>query len=181
MEEQVKKVVIIGPESTGKSELSSRLANHYGTLYVPEFARQYLTTNGTAYTINDLIEIAIGQLATEEWLTIQCREKGKNLLFVDTDLQVIKTWGEFVFNRCDNNILKEIATRKYHLFLLCNTDLPWVKDELREYPDPETRMRLFHHYRDALIQQEVPWVEISGVAEERFRQGVDAVEKYIYQ
>ena len=173
----VKKVVIIGPESTGKSELSAHLANYYNTRYVPEYARQYLLTHGKSYTLADLTKIAEGQMASEDILTMECREKGKEILFIDTDLQVIKTWSEFVFNSCDNRILYEISKRKYDLFLLTNTDLPWVKDELREYPDHDTRLKLFHHYRDALINQSVPWVEISGVAENRLKQAKSAVAK----
>ncbi|RYF89917.1 MAG: ATPase, partial [Chitinophagaceae bacterium] len=159
----LKKVVIIGPESTGKSDLCKALADHYNTYFVPEYAREYLLTNGTAYTRSDLSTIAKGQLALEENITQRCIEENKPIIFIDTDMQVIKTWSEFVFNGCDLKILNKIAERKYDLFLLTNTDLPWVKDELREYPDHDTRLKLFHHYRDALINQDVPWAEISGI------------------
>ena len=64
-------------------------------------------------------------------------------------------------------ILEKIVERKYDLYLLCNTDLPWVKDELREYPDLESRQKLYHIYKDIMINQPVPWVEITGTDEQR--------------
>lgn len=173
----LKKIVIIGPESTGKSDLSEGLAKHFNTLYVPEFAREYLITNGSAYTKDDLTAIANGQLVAEDRIAALCIKQRKDLLFIDTDLHVLKTWSEFVFNSCDLTILDEIPSRRYDMFLLTNTDLPWVQDTLREYPDLETRRMLFHHYRDALINQHVPWVEISGTGPERIRNAVEAVDR----
>ena len=70
------------------------------------------------------------------------------ILFIDTDMYVMKVWCEYVFNKCHNWILNRIAERKYDGYFLCNTDLPWVKDNLREYPDVETRNKLYHFYKD---------------------------------
>ncbi len=173
----LKKVVIIGPESTGKSDLCKALALHFNTHFVPEYAREYLLTNGTAYSQKDLLKIAEGQLELEDKITQTCLRGQKQFVFIDTDMQVIKTWSEFVFNRCDIKVLDLIAARHYDMYLLTNTDLPWQKDELREYPDHETRLKLFHHYRDALINQDVPWAEVSGTGPERIRNAVKAVDK----
>lgn len=175
----LKKVVIIGPESTGKSDLCKALALQFNSHFVPEYARDYLLTNGTAYSHDDLLKIAEGQLELEEHIAHNCSAEQKPVVFIDTDMQVIKTWSEFVFNRCDIKILNLIADRRYDLFLLTNTDLPWQKDELREYPDHETRLKLFHHYRDALINQDVPWAEVSGTGAERIRNAVEAVDKML--
>jgi NadR type nicotinamide-nucleotide adenylyltransferase len=174
----MKKIVVIGPESTGKSTLCEMLAAHFGSDWCPEYARQYLLEHGRHYGYEDLAVIARGQLALEEGCLEQA---GEGPLFIDTDLYVIKVWSEFVFGKCEEWILDEIAGRKYDLYLLCNTDLPWVKDELREYPDPETRLRLFHIYRDLLTNQATPWVEISGESGERFRQAVDATNALLNQ
>ena len=69
--------------------------------------------------------------------------------------------------------------RKYDLYLLCDVDLPWVKDELREYPDLVTRKKLYHHYKDIMINQQVPWVNISGNYEQRLQQAIGAVSEII--
>jgi NadR type nicotinamide-nucleotide adenylyltransferase len=188
----LKKIVIIGPESTGKSTLCELLAKHYHTKWVPEFARKYLLTNGKEYTYDELLIIAKGQLAGEDEISSQFRVQSSessshhspftiqhSLLFLDTDMYVMKVWCEFVFGKCHQWILNKIIERKYDLYLLCNTDLPWVKDELREYPDLETREKLFHIYKDILINQTTPWVEIKGQAEQRLKIAIDAVNNLI--
>jgi NadR type nicotinamide-nucleotide adenylyltransferase len=170
----LKKIVIIGPESTGKSTLCEQLAQHYDTEWCPEFAREYLLTNGKKYDYEDLLTIAKGQLAMEdEFATMVHHTKP---LFIDTDMYVMKVWCEFVFGKCHRFILDQIVERKYSLYLLCNTDLPWVKDELREYPDLETREKLYHIYKDIMINQGVPWVEISGDDDERMKRAITAVD-----
>jgi NadR type nicotinamide-nucleotide adenylyltransferase len=176
---QLKKIVVVGPESTGKSTLCSMLAEHYKSIWVEEYAREYLMTHGTEYAFEDLYTIAQGQLKNEE---DGAAKFGSSLspLFIDTDMYVMKVWSEFVFNKCDNRILTAIATRQYDLYLLCNTDLPWVKDELREYPDLENRQKLYHYYHDLLVNQYVPWKLISGESYEgRFEQAVKAVEQIL--
>jgi len=69
--------------------------------------------------------------------------------------------------------------REYDLYLLCNVDLPWVKDELREYPDLQSRQELYYIYKDLLVNQSVPWVDISGGPEERLRRAIAGVEQYL--
>ncbi|MGG2324780.1 AAA family ATPase, partial [Salmonella enterica] len=81
---------------------------------------------------------------------------------------VMKVWCEYVFGKCHQFILDEINVRKYDAYLLCNIDLPWIKDELREYPDEQPRKELYHIYKDILINQNTSWTEISGNYENRF-------------
>ncbi|HOZ95490.1 MAG TPA: AAA family ATPase [Niabella sp.] len=179
----VKKIVLIGPESTGKSSLCEQLAAHYGTIWCKEYAREYLLGHGTHYNFEDLATIAKGQLRLEDEATglkLQTSTgnlQSSNLLFLDTDMYVMKVWCEFVFGTCHPFILEEIESRKYDLYLLCNTDLPWVKDELREYPDLETREKLFEIYKNLLIHQSTPWVEIKGNDSSRLAMAIEAIER----
>lgn len=105
---QPKKIVIIGPESTGKSTLCDQLANHFNTIWVKEFAREYLLKNGMNYSFDDLLTIAKGQLRGEDEAVEQVRSnvsKNQDLLIVDTDMYVMKVWAEFVFNNCHSCLL----------------------------------------------------------------------------
>jgi len=180
----LKKIVVIGPESTGKSWLCEKLAAHYNTNWVKEYAREYLLTNGKDYTLNDLDLIAKGQIEAENKLAAIIQNNFKTVdankpLFIDTDLYVMKVWSEFVFNQCSFDILNGIVTQNYDLYLLCKPDIPWVSDELREYPDLITREKLFHHYKDIMINQSVSWIEINGSFENRFQMAVQAVDRLL--
>jgi len=195
----VKKIVIVGPESTGKSTLCEQLAQHFHTRWCPEFAREYLLSNGTPYTFEQLLEIAKGQLAMENeyaqqienswswlekeqcWINASSRITTQHapILFIDTDMYVMKVWCEYVFGKCHPFILDEIAKRQYHGYLLCSPDLPWVKDELREYPDDKNRVELFHIYKDLLVNQTTPWEVVSGSYEQRLQQAIVSVKSII--
>ena len=185
--QQPKKIVIIGPESTGKSTLCQQLAAHYKTIWVKEYAREYLLKNGTNYSFENLLTIAQGQVAQEDLAINQLSIIPQNDLgnhkpstvFIDTDMYVMKVWCEFVFEKCHRFILDEIVRREYDLYLLCNIDLPWVKDELREYPDIESRKKLYRIYKDLMTNQHVPWVDISGDYEERLKKAITAVDKLL--
>jgi len=195
MQQSIKKIVIIGPESTGKSTLSELLAAHYNTEWCKEYAREYLLRNGTDYSFDDLLTIAKGQVALEEAAgkqsLIGSRESQvvadtsdfrlptsdfSPLLFIDTDMYVMKVWCEYVFGKCHDYIYEQIAQRKYDLYLLCNIDLPWVQDELREYPDEGPRKELYAIYKNIMENQSVPWVDISGSYEERLQKAIEAVD-----
>ena len=178
--QEIKKIVIIGPESTGKSTLSKALAEHYRTLWCPEYAREYLLQNGTDYSASDLLTIAKGQLELEDNYTRKVQKENKgSLLFVDTDMYVMKVWSEYVFGTCDFFILDTIIKRKYDGYLLCNIDLPWVKDELREYPDEKPRQELFSIYKDLLINQPAPWALISGTNTEGTAAAIEATNRFL--
>jgi NadR type nicotinamide-nucleotide adenylyltransferase len=182
--QEIKKVVIIGPESTGKSTLCKQLAQHYNTLWCREYAREYLVKNGTSYTYDNLLHIAKGQVRLEDEYSERIQNSKfkipNKLLFLDTNMYVMKVWCEFVFERCHQFIIDEIVDRSYDLYLLCNIDLPWAEDELREYPDFENREKLFHIYKDILVNQQVPWLTISGTDDERLVAAIEGVDKYFF-
>lgn len=181
----IQKIVIIGPESTGKSTLCEQLAQHYETRWCPEYAREWLIQNGTNYTFEDLLTIAEGQLNLEDEYTQQVEneslpllESGGNIpLFIDTDMYVMKVWCEFVFGKCHRFVLDNILKRKYDLYLLCNIDLPWTKDELREYPDLDTRKTLFRMYKDLLVNQSTPWALVQGTGTNRLHSAIRAIDQ----
>ena len=169
----MKQIVIIGPESTGKSTLAAQLAAYYKTVWCPEFAREYLRENGTDYNYEDLLNIAQGQITLEDSMKQQARN---GYYFIDTDMYVMKVWCEVAFNNCHTWILKQIAARKYDLLLLCDTDLPWVPDGLREYPDLQMRQRIFKMYKDLLINDGSKWAVISGTPEERLQTAISIID-----
>jgi nicotinamide riboside kinase len=95
-------------------------------------------------------------------------------------MYVMKVWCEFVFGKCHLWILDQVVKRKYDLYLLCNTDLPWMKDELREYPDLASRQKLYRMYKDIMVNQNLPWVEVKGNYEQRLETAVAGIEKYLF-
>ncbi|MBX3254847.1 MAG: AAA family ATPase [Chitinophagaceae bacterium] len=173
----LKKIVVIGPESTGKSTLCEQLAGYFKTYWCREYARAYLLQHGTNYTFEDLLTIAKGQAELEEKAIATAIAGKKEILFIDTDMYVMKVWCEFVFDKCHTWILDQVVSRQYDHYLLCNTDLPWVKDELREYPDLISRQKLYNIYKDIMINQHTPWTDISGNYQERFEKARVAVEE----
>lgn len=186
----MQKIVVLGPESTGKSTLCAQLAAHYHTLWVPEFARDYLLENGTDYTYDDLLHIAKEQQQLENEYAARLQYPIPNhqspipnpqYLIIDTNQYVMKVWCEVVFGNCHSWILNQAATGKYDLYLLCNVDLPWVQDGLREYPDLEMRRRLFLEYKDLVINDGTPWAIISGSGEERLQAAIHAIDQLNHQ
>ena len=168
----MQRISLTGPESAGKSTLAAQLAAHYGTGFVPEFARQYLEKNGPAYALPDLEAIARGQLAAEDAAAAQARR----LLFCDTDLLVIKIWAENAFGTCPPWVLAELAQPRYALTLLLAPDLPWTPDPLREHPDPARRWHLYRLYKAELQRLSWPFVEISGLPPQRLAQAIAAAD-----
>ncbi|GEP95180.1 AAA family ATPase [Chitinophaga cymbidii] len=171
----MKKVVVIGPESTGKSTLSEQLASHYKTVWVPEFARDYLETLGRPYTQEDLLRIAEGQLQSEDDMAV----KANGLLICDTDLQVVKVWSEAKYGDCDPRILALIASRQYDLYLLTYIDMDWVDDPLREHPHPDERAHFYAVYRDIVVNAGLPWADVRGSYAQRLQTAIGAVDKIL--
>ncbi len=173
----MKKVVVIGPESTGKSTLSEMLARKFHTSWTPEYAREYIDQLNRPYEREDLLKIARGQLELEK----KYAETAHQLLICDTDLYVIKVWSEHKYGDCDNRILQMIAEETCDLYLLTNIDMPWEEDPQREYPAPEMREYFYNIYKDIVLQSGVPFVDIHGSYEQREKLAVTAVEQLLRQ
>ena len=174
----MKKIVIIGPESTGKSSLCEALAKHYHGTWSLEYAREYLTEHGTDYSFEDLLTIAKGQLALEDAATEQALAVHAPYLFFDTDMHVMHVWSTFVFDGREHELIEqERARRSYDMYLLACPDLPWTRDHLREYPDLETRDKLYHIYKGILESQNTPWAEVRSTRTARTQCAIDAVDR----
>ena len=167
----IKRIGIIGPESTGKSTLSKQLAGHFNTQWVPEFAREYLLNIDRPYEEGDLLTIAKGQKDSEERLA----KTAAGYLFCDTTLIVVKVWSEHKYGRCHPWILEQVDRLKYDYFLLTSIDLPWEPDALREHPD--RREYFFGVYRNYLDEQALPYAVVEGNHRQRLNLAIRAIEE----
>ena len=168
------KIVITGPESTGKSVLAQHLANAFHAESVPEYARDYFDQKGTtSYDLNDLALIAKGQ---SESVNLALRHNPP-LLFCDTDLITIAIWARDKFNETipavENRMREELAD----LYLLCKPDLPWEPDPLRE--DGHRREALFNEHKTILDALHARYVEIEGQGDQRTTQAIRAVQAFL--
>lgn len=170
---EIKKVVVLGPECTGKSELSEYLARTFDTVWVEEYARSYIDGLKRPYGPEDLPVIARGQLSLEDRLV----REANRVLICDTDLYVIKVWSIFKYGYCDPEILHSISSRRYDLYLLSYIDIPWAYDPQREHP--EQREALFDLYHREMQNQPVPFRVVKGPREERRRIATEAVQELL--
>lgn len=169
----MKKIVIIGGESTGKSTLCEQLASHFKTNWTPEFAREYIENLNRIYNQSDLTEIAKGQIILENKMLIDANE----FLFCDTDLYVIKVWSEHKYNNCDNQILNLIANQNHDAYILTAPDIPWIDDPLRENPGEKDRKYFFNLYKDIVEAHYKPFCIIEGNEQERLQKAVEFVNQ----
>ena len=166
-----KRILILGPESTGKSTLAEKLAKHFAEPWVPEVAREYLENLDHPYAYVDLLQIGKQQMRTED----EMAGAAKNYLFCDTDLRVIQVWSQHRYGKVDPWVLEEIARRTYDLILLCAPDLPWQADPLREHPELEMREEFFAQYLQLTKQSGFPFKIIAGDPVKRISAAVEAI------
>jgi NadR type nicotinamide-nucleotide adenylyltransferase len=168
----LKKIAILGPESTGKSQLARELATHYKTVFVPEYAREYLNTFGSDYIQDDLLKIAKQQFKN----TIDFQKQANNFLFTDTELLVLKIWSEVKYKKVDSWILENLKKQDFDLYLLTDIDLAWEYDPLREHPNE--RSFLLKLYEKELQKLKFPWVKISGQGIQRTQNAIQAIANF---
>ncbi len=171
------RIAITGPESTGKTTLAKSLAQHYHTVWVPEYAREYLENLGREYVFYDLEEIAKGQIELEK----QMLHNAKNILFADTELLVIKIWSIYKYGTYDSFILENILHNPYDLYLLTYPDLPWEYDPLREAPSEEERKRIFDIYETELKKYNFNYCTIKEQGQKRINNAINCIEKFIFK
>lgn len=169
----IRRIAITGPESTGKSQLSEELAAYFQTIWVPEYAREYIAKLDRPYNDVDILHIAQGQIAAEENLLF----KANKLLFCDTELIVTKIWCEHKYGFCHDWILNMLEKPRYDFYLLCNIDLPWEYDVQREHP--ELRKYFFDLYFNELTKRNYPFAVINDAGKIRLNNAVEFVNKLL--
>ncbi len=172
------KVVLFGPESTGKTTLSRHLARYYNSVWVPEFAREYLQDkwNNERKTCEpeDLVPIGMGQIALENKLA----KKTNSVLICDTDLLETKVYSEAYYaGTCDPELEKYAIENTYDLYFLTYIDVPWEADDLRDKPNE--RERMFEAFEGALKKYNRPYVVLKGSKRERLDKAVKYIDKLL--
>ena len=152
------KFVITGPEATGKSTLTKLLAEKYHSTWVKEYAREYLEKLNRPYQLEDVLLMAKEQLKQEQKAELIALK----YLFLDTDLTVFKVWLNEKYSQEVDWIEEEIKNSKNKIFLLCDIDIPWQPDPLREHPNLSDRIRLFNEYKKLLEKYQLTYHIISG-------------------
>jgi nicotinamide riboside kinase len=153
------RIAITGPESSGKTTLAEQLALQTNGTWIPEYAREFLEQLNRPYTQNDLDTIAKGQL--EAWKNPPV----STIQFFDSDMTVMKVWSDFKFGDCSSFILNALNHQTFDHYFLCQPDIEWEEDPLREHP--EQREELFDLYLAELTDRQLPITIIGGSLEER--------------
>ncbi|MBA09766.1 ATP-binding protein [Flavobacteriaceae bacterium] len=172
------KVVLFGPESTGKTTLSRHLARYYNSVWVKEYAREYLQNvwNNERRTCQskDLLPIARGQIKLENELS----QKTNSVLICDTDLLETKVYSEAYYSGvCDPLLEKYALKNTYHLYFLTYIDVPWEADDLRDKPNE--RERMFKAFEEALQKYDRPYVVLKGNKKERLTKAVFHIDQLL--
>lgn len=168
------RIVVTGPESTGKTTLAKQLAEHFAGRYIPEYAREYVEKVGLNYTYSDVEAIAKAQVGQY----LATKSGSGNVYIFDTWLIVTKVWFEWVFTQTPEWLDGQIGCCPMDLFLLCQPDLPWEADPVRENGG-EKRVKLFEQYRKELQHYNFNFVEISGTGSVRLSNAIAAVNNLI--
>jgi nicotinamide riboside kinase len=154
------RIAVTGPESSGKSTLSSSLASALNGILMPEYARDFLMKTNGLYIQSDLDTIARGQLSM--WKGVE-----NEYVICDTEMLVLKIWSTYKYGNCSEFIINSLHAQQFDQYFLCSPDIPWEEDSLREHP--LERAKLFEIYRKELIAMQVPFTILEGNHETRMQ------------
>lgn len=168
----IKRIALIGAESTGKTTLARSIAMRFQTVWVPEYAREYMAINSGDYSADVVVDIAQEQLRQEDELVARANK----IILTDTELLTSAIWCEDVFGYCPEWIQQKIQEHRYDLFLLTSNDLPWIADPVRV--NPQRREYFFNWYRQELQRLGFQYEIISGRYEARLLCAIQALKKH---
>lgn len=166
-------ISIVGPESTGKTDIAQALAAHYNTNWVAEYAREYLNDLGRPYEFQDLSDIAKGQAKYQ----MVAQKNGDKLVIFDTDLLVLKVWSEFKYGKVDPFILTQLSLHRPDLYILTSYDIPYEEDPLRE--NPTDRPELFTIYEKELKNIGTPYLVVQGDRQNRLQTAISQINNLL--
>ena len=168
-----KRIVLTGPESTGKSRITAYLADRFRLPAAQEYARIYLEKNGPAYDYDLLLQLSRLHKKHQDEQVSDVAPLG----IFDTDLINYKIWCEVVYGKCHPEIITAMEAETHHVYLLCYFDIPWEYDPLREHRSD--RPKLFERHKQEIERLGRPYIVITGLGEERFEKSALAMEKLI--
>ncbi len=172
---KLKRIVLHGPESTGKTTLAKALAAYFDTVWVPEYARPYLeakmAVSGEICALEDILPIAIGQVMLENDLAQQARH---DLLICDTDILTTHAYSLAFYGESPKALVEALPHQQVELYILTDIDVPWEADAIRDRPG--VRKEMLDLFVRQLKQYNRPYVKVSGSTEERMKVAVPAIE-----
>ncbi len=174
MNKPIKKIAIVGPESTGKSTMSQLLARHYKVSWVPEYARYYCENLTAPYTLQDEVNMFYGQVALEDAILVTTES---DFIICDTTFVTVKIWSDEMLGETPQLVLDALPKRPYDLYLLMDIDLPWQDDPLRDFPNQRAYfMDVWHKELRALNAN---YQLISGLGDARAANAINAIDNFL--
>ncbi len=173
MTNKIIRVVLTGPESTGKTWLANKLSEHYKTVFMPEYARSYIESLDRKYNYSDVETIANKQIEQlSEYLS-----KANGILLIDTWLIITKVWFNEVYGKNPGWLSAQLKNIPIDIYLLCSPDITWEYDPVRENPD--NRKYLFDVYKNEIENLNKPYKIIKGKNSDRLSNAINAITEFI--
>jgi HTH-type transcriptional regulator, transcriptional repressor of NAD biosynthesis genes len=182
----MKKIVVFGSESVGKTTLAAEVAKYFGVPCCPEYVRHYLqyrnqnlARKGIISLYEDIEPMAVGQLALEQSAMLVAENMGKKLLILDTNIEANYIYSRYYFNRLP--ALLEVWANKpnnYDYYVLLRPNVAWVADNLRDRPENREAMHLL--FKNYLEERGKPFVEIEALHEQRTQEAIKHIEHFFW-
>jgi HTH-type transcriptional regulator, transcriptional repressor of NAD biosynthesis genes len=162
----LRRICVTGPESTGKTTLARRIAELAHTEWVPEGSRVYAERVNRELLCSDVAPIAREHIRLVDAAAERARAAGKTLLVLDTDLLSTVVYSRHYYGTVPSWVERVERSRRADLYLLCDVDVPWIPDGVRDRP--ANREEMFALFRDALVRRKAPFVLVHGSWDERW-------------